>query len=342
MTGGGIAARQTADALLAWLRGSGRTAPEVTRVETHLSWVFLAGADVYKLKKAIRLDEIDFSTPERRRRNCLEEVRLNRRLAPDVYRGVLSVTREADGSVALAGAGPPIDWVVHMRRLPDEDNLERVIRAGRVAAEAPAIHEAAGHLARFFASARRVPLSPAAYLARLVHGTRRDRDTLRAPRYALPRARVEALARAQLSLLATCARLFELRARHIVDAHGDLRPEHIWLGQPPAIIDCIEFDRALRTLDPVDDLAFLDLECERLGQPEVGAWFFDAYTRATFDTPPSVVAGFYRVYRALRRATIAARHLDDPLVADPGVFLERARAYLEMVEPVAPDGACVT
>ncbi|MDH4065134.1 MAG: hypothetical protein OEW19_12095, partial [Acidobacteriota bacterium] len=123
-------------------------------------------------------------------------------------------------------------------------------------------------------------------------------------------------------------------AGHIVEGHGDLRPEHIWLDPEPAVLDCVEFDRPLRLMDPADELAFLALECERLGAPEVGGWFLDTYVEATGDAPPVSLLKFYRVYRSLRRATIAARHLDDPAVKDAGRFLERARRYLELAAPV--------
>jgi aminoglycoside phosphotransferase family enzyme len=125
-----------------------------------------------------------------------------------------------------------------------------------------------------------------------------------------------------------------VNAGRIVDGHGDLRPEHIWLDGAPAIIDCVEFDPALRVVDPADELAFLALECERLGAAAVGGWFLDTYTTVTGDRPPPILLAFYRVYRAMRRAVIAARHLDDPSVADPARFLARARRFLEMIEPV--------
>ena len=315
---------------------------EVSVIETHMSWVFLAAAHVYKLKKAIRQDGMDFSTPDLRRRNCLEEVRLNRRLAPGVYQGVRPLTREADGNLAIAGRGAPADWVVHMRRLPADRNLEVILRAGRALAEESAIRGAARRLARFYASADNARVSADAYRKHLASGAHDDLVTLIEPRYGLPAAKVEALVGAQLAFLDRCARLFERRvdSGHIVEGHGDLRPEHIWLDGASAIIDCVEFDPMLRAVDPADELAFLSLECERLGHPVVGCWFLETYTQATGDAPPPSLLRFYRVYRAVRRATIAARHLDDPSVADSARFLARARQYLGMVEPLPPDASC--
>lgn len=327
------------DAVLSFLRRPdaypGAIGP-VSVVETHMSWVFLTQTEVYKLKKAIRQDGLDFSTAALRRHNCLEEVRLNRRLAPDVYRGVVAVTREADGTLSLDGPGEPVDWLVRMQRLPEQANLEQVLCTGRGQVETPAIRVAARALAHFFARATPVALAPSAYRHRLESGVRSDRDVLVQPQYGLSAPKVEALAAGQLRVVDRWQAVFEARVNegHVVDGHGDLRPEHIWLGDPPAVIDCIEFDPVLRILDPADDLSFLALECERLGHAWVGQLFLEAYVEATGDRPPDLVLAFYRVFRALRRATIAARHLDDPAVSDPHRFLARAEAYLSMVEPV--------
>jgi len=305
-------------------------------VETHMSWVFLTDAHAYKLKKPVRNTVLDFSSVALRQRNCEEEVRLNRRLAPDVYLGVVALTAEADGALALGGRGQAVDWLVRMHRLAARDMLEAVIAEGRAGAEEGSVRAAARHLATFYLEARPEPISAAAHCALLVDGCRGDLRELSRARYGLPREKVTALAEAQLRFLATCAAVFERRvnADHIVDGHGDLRPEHICLHPVPAIIDCLEFAKELRILDPADELAFLSLECERLGEPRVGRWFLDTYTHVTGDEPAPSLLHFYRVYRALRRATIAARHLDDPSVPDPERFAALARHYIELVEPV--------
>lgn len=309
---------------------------EVTVVETHMSWVFLAGDHVYKLKKAVRHEGIDFSTPELRRRNCLEEVRLNHALAPGVYLGIATLTREADGRLAIDGQGTPIECLVHMRRLPSGRSLEAIIRDGRTQADESGIREAARHLARFYQASPPEPIEAPAQRAWLEAGVRADLEALSARRYGLPLDRLGALVGAQLAFLAQHVPLFVARvnAGRIVEGHGDLRPEHIWLDGEPAIIDRLEFDRALRVLDAADELAFLGLECDRLGAPQVGGWFLEVYMEMTGDDPPAPLLHFYRVYRALRRATISARHLDDPSVADHARFAARARRYLEIVEPV--------
>ena len=125
----------------------------VERIETHASIVFLAGERAYKLKRAVKFDYLDFSTSERRRAMCEAEVRLNQRTAPMLYRGVSAVTRQSDGSYALAGNGTPVDWVVEMNRFPQEALFDRLAAAGvlglelmpALAAELAAFHRSAGH-----------------------------------------------------------------------------------------------------------------------------------------------------------------------------------------------------
>jgi aminoglycoside phosphotransferase family enzyme len=328
------------EATVAFLRSPGSypdTPGKVVVNETHMSWVFLTDEYAYKLKKPIRFDELDLRTSAQRRGSCEEEVRLNRRLAPDIYLGVSAITRSPGGVLALDGEGQPIDWVVRMRRLPAERMLDALIAGRRARDEERGIRIVARYLGRFFASAHAEAISAQDYRARLERGVCEDLDALSAPRYGLSRDRLQHLARAQLELLDLHPLLFERRvqAGRIVEGHGDLRPEHICVCGQGAIIDCLEFSKDLRVVDPLDELSFLALECERLGESRVGQWFLDAYCDVAGDEAPSALLHFYRVYRALRRAKIAARHLDDPTVRDPDRFAARARHYLELVEPVA-------
>jgi uncharacterized protein len=303
---------------------------EVEVVETHMSWVFLTEQYVYKLKKPVRWDSLNFSTAELRRRNCEEEVRLNRRLTKGVYLGTIALTLESDGKLRLDGRGAPVDWLVHMKRLPADRMLDELISRGRIDRED--VRPAALQLARFYANARPVELTAPTYRERLQAGVRSDLHELCQPEFELDRDRVIAVAQAQLEFLERDAALFDARVYQgrIIEGHGDLRPEHICLVSEPAIIDCLEFSRDLRLLDPADELAYLGLECERLGKVLVGHWFLEAYTEMTGDEPPSALMHFYRNYRALRRAKIAIWHLKDPSVRDCAKWSDRAQRYLEL------------
>jgi aminoglycoside phosphotransferase family enzyme len=121
-----------------------------------------------------------------------------------------------------------------------------------------------------------------------------------------------------------------MRRRRIVDGHGDLRPEHIWLGDPVRIIDCLEFNKRLRTVDPFDEIAFLGLECERLGAAWAGEYIERRMRRALRDGPIEELTTFYRCHRATLRARLAIAHLLEPNPRTPEKWPRLARQYLDL------------
>ena len=299
--------------------------------ETHLSWVFLTETQAWKLKKPVRYDYLDFSTPEARLRNCEEEVRLNRRLAHDVYLGVAPLTLGARGELQLAGKGEPIDWFVRMRRLPADRMLDRAIADRTV--NAAEVRKVGALLARFYNQAPPVALTPSEYRRRLSADALANQQELAKPEYALPVELLESIIREQLAFLRQEPRLFDdrVRAGKIIEAHGDLRPEHICLESEPVIIDRLEFNRDFRVLDPLSDLAFLALECERLGAPWVSDLILETYRDQTSDHPPERLLAFYKSYNACLRAKIAVLRLKDHGVPDWQKWTGRARQYLHLV-----------
>lgn len=299
-------------------------------VETHMSWVFLTPDRVYKLKKPVRRDYLDFSTVEARHRNCLEEVRLNRRLAPQIYLGVMPLTRAPEQGFALGGTAAPVDWLVVMRRLPVEASLEHRLRRG--AAGPGEIERIAEVLAVFYRSAEPIPTDPLEYFRGFVASVARNRDELLDARYKLPIDRIMAVASALRGFLERHGELLERRAasRRIVDAHGDLRPEHIFLMPEPVIIDCLEFNRAMRLLDPAEELAYLSMECAHFGAPWADVPLFRAYRRRSGDDPPAALVRFHRSARALLRARLAIAHLKDVVVRDPAKWPAQALSYLDL------------
>lgn len=305
----------------------------VEAIETRLSWVFLTERHAYKLKKPKRLPYLDFTTLAARRSNGLTEIRLNRRLAPDVYLGMLGLFVRPDGAFRLGrrpGPGDAVaDWLVWMVRLPQERRLDERIRAGTLA---PADVEGLGHaLSDFYRNGRSEPTAPDDYLRRFVDDIRVNLDAL-APRVTGPLAeRAGRAAAMQTTFLAAHGALLRKRAAEgrIVEGHGDLRPEHIFLDDAPRIIDCLEFSRDLRRLDPVDELAYLALECERLGAPSVGDRIVDVYRAQSGDAPDPRLIAFYRSFRASLRARLAAERLDEA-AGRRGDWLARIDAYLRL------------
>ncbi len=302
----------------------------VETLETHMSWVFLTDRHAYKLKKPIRLAFLDFSTVRARERDCYEEIRLNRRLAPRTYLGVVPLTMSADGQLGLGGKGTIVDWLVKMRRLPSDMMLDRVILAGK--ADAEVISKVATLLSRFYTNQTPAALSPSGYLGRFEREIDEHRRELTLPDYEMPEEAVSTVIRAQREFLRTNAGLLRQRVlgKRIVEGHGDLRPEHVFVGNPPQVIDCLEFNKAFRIVDSLDELAFLSMECAFLGAPAVGEGLWRAYVEKTGDAAAEALRYFYQSHRACIRAKLSLWHLKDEDVRDPAKWRSRAKAYLDL------------
>lgn len=297
--------------------------------ETHMSWVFMNGARVYKLKKPVRFPYLDFSTPARRRMACLAEAALNRRLAPDVYLGVVPLTETASG-YAIDGPGPVADWLVVMRRLSEDETLDARLRIG--SARRTDAEQLAVVLARFYSHAARILIAPETYLASLHEAAVLDWQILLNPRFDLPCGKILRIASVQKRFLKERASMLidRVSRRLIVDGHGDLRPEHLWLTPPHPIIDCLEFNARLRASDALDEIAFLHLECERLGGRRFGDAIRQRLARVLHDAPASGVFLFYRLGRAMLRARLSIAHLFDAHPRTPEKWPRLAQTYLTL------------
>ena len=302
----------------------------VDTIETHMSWVFLTDHHAWKLKKPVRQSYLDFSTEAARRHYCAEEVRLNRRLTQGVYLETVPLTADASGNLRLGPGGTVVDWLVKMRRLPAERMLDRMIRAGLVRADD--VRNFVGTLCRFYRECAPTTMGQREYRERFVAGIAENLLELSTREFALPIALIEPTCARQRSFLDRAAALFDERARgdHIVEAHGDLRPEHICLERQPQIIDCLEFSLDFRILDTADELAFLALECERLGAEWMRQSIFETCTDLSGDAPPDALVHFYQSFRACMRARIAIWHLKEPSPTDPSKWTTQARDYLRL------------
>lgn len=306
-------------------------AASVVTHETHMSWVFLAGEKAYKLKKPVRFPYLDFSTLQRREAVCRAEVRLNLRLAPTVYFGVTPLRLSPSG-LSLRGEGQIVDWLVVMRRLDEPHMLDHAIAAHRI--DPAQLDRLISILVQFYARTQRVFTSPEAALGEWRRNVAYNRRVLLNPGFEFPAGLVWRIDRAQRRFLAESPDLLveRIRARRVVDGHGDLRPEHIWLGASPQIIDCLEFNATLRAVDPFDELAYLSLECERLGARWVGERIARRVACRLRDGAPEELFRFYRCYRATLRARLAIAHLLEPNPRTPEKWPALARAYLRIAE----------
>ncbi len=260
--------------------------PEGTPVEvvqTHVSVVFLVGEDVYKLKKPLDLDFLDYSTLERRHHFCELEVQLNRRLAPEVYLGVVEIRRGADGVLRVGETGELVEYAVHMRRLPDEATLGSRLARGEV--DRATMRLIGGKVHGFHRAARRGPEVSAWATFTAVAANARQNFAQLAGLGVIGERLLTRLERWTEDALNRHHGMIEGRARRQVacDTHGDLRVDHLYLfpdRAPPhdlVILDCIEFSDQFRCADPIADLAFLVMDLRRIGQPEAADGLIDGY-----------------------------------------------------------------
>ncbi len=307
---------------VAWLRGLLGTGDEA--IETHFAWVFLAGDRAWKLRKPVRRDTMDYGTIEARRLDSEAEVRLNRRLAPHAYLGTRALTRDGHGRLAIGGSGEVVDWLVEMRRLDRSRMLDAMLARG--AARADDLRRVAILLARFYAAEPAAVTDGGALQARLRTQVEANHRVL-----AMPEAATATAVRdAQFAFLDARRELLGARAAGgcVIEAHGDLRPEHVLLDDPPAVIDCLEFDRNLRVMDRAEELAFLELECDRLGAPQAGRLIARECLARLGDHVPDALACFYRGHRAATRAKLCVWRASEPDGGPPPHWQAIARSYL--------------
>lgn len=313
------------------MRGDAYRPPvrQVARRETHMSQVFLAGDQVYKLKKPVRFPYLDFSTLARRESACRAELALNRRLAPDIYLNVVPLVLSRQG-LAIGGEGEVVDWLVVMTRLDDRQMLDCIIRERRL--HRWQLDRLAAVLIQFYRRAKPIFTSPAMHIAELCRSLAYNRRVLLNCRFQIPSGLVRYVDAMQRRFLIERGGLLaeRVRRRRIIDGHGDLRPEHIYLGDPVRIIDCLEFNSRLRMVDPFDEIAFLCLECERLGAAWAGEYLRRRVGRALQDGKSEGLFLFYRCYRATLRARLSVAHLLEPEPHTPDKWMPLACSYLRL------------
>lgn len=298
------------------------------RIETHISWVLLGARDVYKIKRPVDLGFLDFRVLEDRLRACEREVELNRRLAGEVYLGVVPIA--SDGGVPRIGApGTPIEYAVHMRRLDDRDRADRRLEAGALGREE--VEDLARMLARFhatcppLAACDRAHGSADAIEANVDENFRQTRAVIDA---FLTPTEAAALEASQRGFLANARDRLVAReaAGRVRDGHGDLRLEHVYRRTEGGfvIIDCIEFNDRFRYADVAADIAFLAMDLVAHARVDLAEAFLAAYAAQTDDYALYGVIDFYESYRAMVRAKVASLRATDETL--PGAVRAQAHA----------------
>ncbi len=321
-------------------------APTPEHLQTHISDVFLAGDYAYKIKKPVDLGFLDFTTLEKRHQACLDEVRLNRRLAPQIYLGVMAVC-EHGGQYRLAancGADAVADYVVQMMRLPQTGLLDRVAGRGELTREHAS--EIARQVAMFHAHAERGPTIDAFATAQaLAYPIMQNfEQTEKYIGQTITSAQFDRLRDYARVFLRDRAALFDarIRGRRIVDGHGDLHLRNMALFCGDVVIfDCIEFNQALRAGDVMNDIAFLTMDLDARGLSALGNRFLNDYLERTDDFAGLQVFDFYQVYRAYVRGKVTSFLLDgdasdfekDRACTDAKAYFALATRYLDPRQP---------
>lgn len=313
-------------------------------IETHISWVILAGSYAYKIKKALDLGFLDFSTLEKRRFFCEEELRLNKRLAPDIYLSVVPIT----GSVEQAqwgGEGKVIEYAVKMRAFPQEAQLDRTLALeglqpvqvdilARWIGDFHALAEVAKEKSNFG--------DPDIIFQPIEENFRQLREHITDVKILHTLAELEQWSEATFKILhpVFCQRKIDGFVR---ECHGDMHLQNIaWQDDTPIVFDCIEFSPSLRWIDVISDVAFLLMDLQDRQEPQLAQRFLNNYLEYTGDYGGVSVLRFYQVYRALVRAKIDAIRADQPGIssAEQAKAKEDFTDYLQLacgyIQPIRP------
>ncbi len=311
-----------------------------TVIETHMAFVFLTADSAFKLKKPVSFGYFDHRTLAARATACREEVRLNRALAADVYLGTVPLvlgktSLELRGTGEPGGTGAVVDWLVRMRRLPAERMLDALIMARQASPSHADVTQAdmaqvVAHLARFYRQQQLSPPPSGLYLAHLQREQAVNSRNLAEMARFLPGI---PLPEVTTDLEDRIARMRpEISAREaaglVVEGHGDLRPEHVCLTDPPVIFDRVETALELRVIDVFDEVGYLAAECTILGRPDLGDGLMRGLSDAGFAPPSADLHATHAMFRLVTRARLALDHLRDPSPPTPGKWPARARLYL--------------
>jgi len=306
---------------------------EVKLIETHISLLFLTGNYVYKVKKPVDFGFLDFTSLEKRRYFCEQEVKLNRRLSPEIYRGVTVITRDQE-RISLDGEGAVEEYAVKMRQIPEKLLMDKLLERGQLTLEM--IEAVSEKLVRFYSEAETNELIKSfARPDRIKEDT--DENFEQTRKYlgiTISKNVYEEIQRRTNEFFRVQEKIFHRRidSDRIRDCHGDLRLEHIFWGDEIAIFDCIEFNQRFRYTDVAADIAFLVMDLDYHGREDLSEHFVRAYAEQSEDREVMNVLDFYKCYRAYVRGKVESFRLDDPHIPEKGKkeALKRAQKYFEL------------
>jgi len=310
--------------------------PDTVKViQTHISFIFIAGDLVYKVKKAVDFGFLDFTTLEKRKYYCEQEVVLNRRFAPDVYIGVVGITGDGEGNLRPGGGGAIVEYAVKMKKIPEEKMLYRLMEAGRITEGD--VKRVGRHLARVYGNissdegAKRFGTVDV-IATNVIENFDQTRKYRGGPVSGKVFDAIESWSRSFMDRNAT---LFDMRIGqgHIKDCHGDLHLQHICIEDDAiSVFDCIEFNERFRFGDVASDVAFLSMDLDFNGRGDLGDALVDAYVNESGDASLRDVLKFYKIYRAMVRAKVTSFMLDDGGLDDAArqEAFQKAKQYYDL------------
>lgn len=312
--------------------------PKVKLIETHISLLFLTGNHVYKVKKPVDFGFLDFTTLEKRRYFCEQEVMLNRRLSPDIYLGVVKITHDQD-RILLDGRGETVEYAVKMKQIPEELLMDKLLEKGKVTSQM--IEAISERLVHFYLNAETSDyIKSFAKPGRVKQDT--DENFEQTEKYigaAIRKDVYEEIKNRTNGFLKAKENIFHQRiaSDRIRDCHGDLRLEHIFWGNEISIFDCIEFNQRFRYTDVAADLAFLAMDLDYRARGDLNEPLISTYVKNSGDQDLREVLDFYKCYRAYVRGKVESFCLDDPNIPERGKreALKRAQKYFSLAHSYA-------
>ncbi len=306
----------------------------ITLLQTHISYLFLTDTHVYKIKKPVDFGFLDFTTLEKRQFYCHEELRLNRRLSPDIYLDVVELRQDADNKLTFSGNGEVIDYAVKMIRLPAERMMSRLLDQDLVTATD--IQKIAQLVARFHAAAKRSSVIDQFGTVALIRAN--WEENLKQARAYLDRTisvrTIEQIESWVMQQLAINEEIYSSRIANgfIRECDGDLHSENICLDDKVHIFDCIEFNEKFRYSDTAADVAFLAMDIENHGRRELAKFFVAEYIAASGDSGLPGVLTLYLANRAFIRGKVESFRLDDPQISpeEKSAASQRAKKFFNL------------
>jgi hypothetical protein len=307
---------------------------EVELIETHISYVFIAGELVYKVKKPVKFDFLDFTSLEKRKFYCEEELRLNKRLAPNTYLDVVAISRDSQGNIILGKGVEIIDYAVRMKKLPADRMLKNLLVQGLV--DEKIMDNLAGKIAAFHLQAQTGGhIDKMGDIENIRNNNKENfSETINYINVTIPGYQYTFIKDYTENFLTEKKALLEKRVtdHKIRDGHGDLHLEHICVADEIIIFDCIEFNERFRCGDVAEDVAFLTMDLDFNGYPQHADIFIESYIKHSGDTDLSALLNFYRCYYAYVRGKVISFRLDQEELQEfeRGQITKNAARYFDL------------